>query len=279
MKKLFFTIFIFFCGYVFANDTQSFKVGDIEFIAIKDADTNMGKAILLEPNDEVVQKVMNSDQNPSSVNTFLLKTKDELVLIDTGFGKKGNLLKNLKALNIEPEQINTILLSHMHGDHIGGLVNDGKKVFENAKILVHEDELKYWLDKKTKNSDLAKEVNAIYANSLQTFSWDESIYSNIKPLNATGHTPGHTFFEINSNGEKLVVVADIVHVLNVQVAKPSISVVFDVDPKQAAKTREVYFKKFADEKTKIAGMHILFPGVGYILSDGENSYKFESADK
>jgi len=285
MKKLFSMLLVPFLGFVYANDMQSFKVGDIEFIAIKDTDTNLGKSILLEPNDDVVQKVMNDDKNPSSINTFLIKAGDELILIDTGVGEKGNLLNNLKKLAIDPEQIDIVLITHMHGDHIGGLVNENGKTFSNAKVLIQEDELKYWLGNETKNSDLAKKVNEVYGENLQTFLWDKNIVSNsdetlyIKPLKASGHTPGHTFFEITSKNETIVVVADIVHVLNVQVVKPSMSVVFDVDPKEAAKTREEYFKKFADEKTKIAGMHIPYPGVGYILKDGENSYKFESANK
>lgn len=279
MKKLFSTLIFSLFGFVYAN-TNSFFIGDIELIAIKDADTNMGKAILLNPEDEVVQRVMSDDQNPSSVNIYLLKIKDKLILIDTGFGgAKGDLLNSLKSLNIKPEEIDTILLTHMHGDHISGLIHEGKKVFENAKVLVSEDELKYWLNKETKNSELAKEVNLVYGENLQTFSWNKNISDNIKPLNGIGHTPGHTFFEINSNGEKIIIAGDIVHVLKVQIAKPSMSVLFDVDPAQAAKTRKGYFRKFADEKIKIAGMHIPYPGVGYILKDGEDSYTFESVNK
>ena len=278
MKKLLSMLIASLFGFAYANGTHSFKVGDIELIALKVVDSNMDKSILLNPDDEIVQKVMSDNQNPSSVNTFLLKTKDELILIDTGYESKGDLIKNLKAVGVTTEQINTILITHMHGDHIGGLINEGKKVFENAKVLIAKDELQYWLNKHTKRSELAKEVNSIYGQSVQTFSWNENISANIKPLKAVGHTPGHTFFEITSNGEKIVIVADVVHVLSVQVAKPSMSVVYDTDPIQAAKTREEYFKKFADEKTKIAGMHIKFPGVGYILENGKNSYKFEAVE-
>lgn len=280
MKKILIPmLMIFFISSLYASETKTYKIGDLELIALKDTDTNMGKSILLEPNDEIVAKIMPDNQNPSSINSYVLKIEDSIILVDAGFGRDKTLIDNLKSVDINPLDIDIIMLTHMHSDHIGGLVDEKGVVFPNATLFISKDELDYQLNNKDKSSDMAKNVYNLYKDNIKTFSWGESLLPQIKATKALGHTPGHTFFEITSNNDKIVIVADVVHSLKVQLAKPSMSVVFDTDPVQAAKTRIELFEQISKDKTKIVGMHIPFPGVGYILNNDDGSYRFESLDR
>ncbi|MDR3259504.1 MAG: MBL fold metallo-hydrolase [Fusobacteriaceae bacterium] len=264
---------------LFAQNVKSYSFGKSTFISLKDKDTEMGKSILLKPDAEIVKKILGEGTAKGSINAFILKTGDKTILIDTGLGKSGDLLDALKNAKIEPIDIDTILLTHMHGDHIGGLVDTDKKVFEKAIVYVNEKELDYWINgtpKNKGNADMVRKVKDVYGDNLKVFDWDTEIIPSIKAINAVGHTPGHTAFELDFDGsDKLLVIGDLVHSLNVQMADPSMSVTFDVNPDEAAKTRIKIFEYVASEKIKIAGMHIPFSGVGYIIKGDGNSYRFE----
>jgi glyoxylase-like metal-dependent hydrolase (beta-lactamase superfamily II) len=250
-------------------------VGSIEFISVKDINTNMGKSILLNPAAEAVKKAMYDDQNPSSINAFVVKTADKTILIDAGTGSGGNLLKNLELAGVTPDTTDIVIITHMHSDHIGGLAGPkAEKVFTSAQVYVAAEELRYWLNAVSSEKNAARTLKAVYADKLKTFEWDENIIPEIKAIGAPGHTPGHTMFEISSGDDKILVIGDLVHNIKVQTIDPSISVVFDSDPKQAAAVRKKIFKDAARSKTKIAGMHIPFPGVGYLSEDSAGKYFF-----
>lgn len=284
MRKIFmpFLALCFFSGISFAQnitgETRNYKVGEVDFVAIKDIDTNMGKQILLNPSADVVRKMMPDNQNPSTINVFLAKTKNKTVLFDTGTGTGGSALKNLKESGVNPENIDIIIITHMHSDHIGGLLDaSGAKAFVNADVYISQPELEYWLNNiaaDVATSSLARSVRAIYGDKIKTFEWGDNIVPEIKSIKAPGHTPGHTIFEISSKQEKLLVVADIIHSLKVQMTDPSMSVVFDVNPKQAAETRKQILREVEKSKTRIAGMHIPFPGIGNITEPKSGIYLF-----
>jgi glyoxylase-like metal-dependent hydrolase (beta-lactamase superfamily II) len=169
----------------------------------------------------------------------------------------------------------------MHGDHIGGLLDaDGKKIFKNAKVFVSKDERDYWLlniSARAANAALAKKVIDTYGKQFALLEWDKNnIVNEIKALTAIGHTPGHTIFEIVSEGKKILIVGDLVHLTIIQFADPNLSVSFDIDPAQAAKTRKEVLQYAYDNKMEIAGMHIPFSGVGTVLKDkAPRLYRFQ----
>ena len=281
MKKVFlcFAALCFAAVNMYARDVdgqvRTYKVGDFEFVALKDIDTNMGKEILLQPTADVIAKVMANNQNPSSINAFLLKGKNHKILIDTGTGA---VINNLKIAGVEPEDVTIVLITHMHGDHIGGLITpSGEKTFPNADIYVNAKELNYWVNSETQDrgsSAMAKNVQAAYGDKIKTCNWGDNIIPEIKALDASGHTPGHTMFEITSDDQKMLVIGDLMHVLKIQIADPNMAVTFDVNPRAAIDVRKKIFKDVSKNRTRIAGIHIPFPGVGTLKETTGGAYEF-----
>ncbi|MDR3049004.1 MAG: MBL fold metallo-hydrolase [Elusimicrobiota bacterium] len=253
-----------------AGEAQMFKIGQLDFVAVLDASSNRGADILLNKNSPIAKEILSKNPNPpSSTNVYIVKDKNKIILIDTGNGgNRGDAVKNMKAAGISPSQVSAVLLTHMHGDHIGGLLDEkGAKIFANADIYVSQTETDFWLKNpsaRAANADLAKQVVKTYGGKIKFLQWGKETVSGIKAIKAIGHTPGHTVFEISSNGEKILVVGDIVHLIEVQTADPSLSVAYDIDPEQAAKTRAEILKYASDNNIRIAGMHIPFSGVGKI---------------
>ncbi|MDR2151392.1 MAG: MBL fold metallo-hydrolase [Helicobacteraceae bacterium] len=264
--------------YAYADGGAFFyELGDLEFVAIKDADTNNGKEILENPDAPIVKKTLPDNQNPSTINVFLVRaktaqTKMPTVLVDTGLGKE--IFDNLDAIGVAPEAIDIVAITHMHGDHIGGLTKNGKPVFASARVLLPKRDLEYWLGSGEENKKAAQALQKAYGARLSTFEWGDKIAPNILAIKAEGHTPGHTAYEIESNGEKLLIVSDLIHSLKTQMADPAQSVIYDVDPVLAASTRLKLLNYAANADITIAGMHIRFPGIGKVVKD-KNAFRFK----
>lgn len=163
----------------------------------------------------------------TSINAFLVNTGKNLVLIDTGNGTQANsnvgkVQKKLLAAGYRPEQVDTILMTHLHGDHFGGLVQNGKLAYPNATVYVSQKEYDFWLDPQhlaqaaPEHKPAFQRVQNVFkilaaANKVKTFSGDAPLLPGITPVFATGHTPGHTAYSIVSDGNKLLAWGDIVH--------------------------------------------------------------------
>ena len=221
----------------------------------------------------------------TSVNGYLVNTGAKLVLIDTGaaglFGPTlGKLLANLKASGYQPEQVDEIYITHMHPDHVGGLVADGKPVFPNAVVRADTREGGYWLD--AANMDKAPadakgffqgamaSLNPyVAAGKLKAFDGETELVPGIRAMPARGHTPGHTVYVVESDGHKLVVWGDLMHVAAVQFAMPQVTIAFDVDAKAAAPQRQKHYADAAKKGYFVAVAHVSFPGIGQLRADGK----------
>lgn len=226
----------------------------------------------------------------TSINTYLINTGQNLILVDTGNGKQNNpsvgkVLNNLKASGYTPEQVDTVLMTHLHGDHFGGLITDGKLTFPNATVYVSQIEADYWLSEANlKQASEAQKpafqrvqntFRAIQsANKLKTFAAEHPLFTGITPLPAPGHTPGHTAFRVESEGQKLLIWGDIIHVAAVQFPVPATTISFDSDMDTAAQTRSKVLADAAAQGYWVAGTHISFPGIGHVKADEKSGYRW-----
>ncbi|HIQ33195.1 MAG TPA: MBL fold metallo-hydrolase [Acinetobacter venetianus] len=276
-----------------------YHAGDIQITALLDGTNFMSPSLFKDIPQQQVQEILKkyyADQEKgiqTSVNAFLVNTGKSLVLVDSGaascFGSHlGSVLTNLKASGYQPEQVDTILLTHLHPDHVCGISNNGVASFPNATVYVSDDEAKYWLDPK-QAAKLPKEKQANYLGTVEkikeaiapyqakqrfkTYKLGDDIQG-FKVINTAGHTPGHFSYELKSKGESIVFIGDIVHSHTVQFDRPETAIEYDIDPKKAVETRLKQFANFAKNRQTIAAPHLPFPGIGHIYSADGKSYQW-----
>ena len=223
-----------------------------------------------------------------SINAFLVNTGSKLILIDSGAGSLygdccGHLIDNLKSAGYTPEQVDEIYLTHLHADHVGGIAPDGKMAFKNAIVRVSQVDADYWLSDKNEQSapkllnsmfegDKASLKPYIAAGKFKPFKYGEELSPGITPIASPGHTPGHSFFMVESDGEKMLMWGDVVHVAAVQFPNPSITLAYDSDAQMAESEREAIFSDAARKGYWIGAAHISFPGVGHVSANGGHYY-------
>jgi glyoxylase-like metal-dependent hydrolase (beta-lactamase superfamily II) len=224
-----------------------------------------------------------------SDNAYLVNTGAKLVLIDAGGGQTygnalGALVVNMKAAGYQPEQVDEVYITHMHADHVGGLVWDGKPVFPNVIVRADKHEGDYWLSQtnldaapKNEQKGFADAIAAlkpyVAAGKFITFDGDTDLVPGVRAHASRGHTPGHTTYLVESKGERLALWGDLIHVAAVQFPNPAVTITFDIDSKLAAVERQKAFADAAEKGYWIAAAHLSFPGIGHLRKDGE-SYVF-----
>ena len=270
------------------------QLGQFEITALYDGVIELDTKLLknAKPSDLnrfLARMFVGNPKMATAVNAYLVNTGDHLVLVDTGAAKLfgptlGQISENLKAAGYDPSHVDTILITHMHGDHIGGLNDaEGKPIYPNAKIFVAKAESDFWLSEKAADSapaehkrffKMARDVAAPYlANGKwQTFTEGSELVPGIRAVDAKGHTPGHMAYAVESQGQKLLIWGDLVHAYAVQFSRPDVSIEFDIDQKQAVATRRSIMKTVSADKSLAAGMHLPFPGIGHVRADGKGSY-------
>jgi glyoxylase-like metal-dependent hydrolase (beta-lactamase superfamily II) len=217
------------------------------------------------------------------VNAYVILLGGRTIMVDAGTGelfgvKLGKLPDSLRAAGITPESITDILVTHIHPDHTGGLAIGGKKLYPNATIHVNKKEIDFWTDKSaaekadgpTKGffSQVAATVGPyISSGAVRTFEGDAQIFPGVSAIPAYGHTPGHTFYMLEDDGQKIAFMGDTIHVQDAQFEDPSITVAFDVDQKQAAATRVKAFADAAQNEYYVAFDHMYFPGIGRLRKE------------
>ena len=264
-------------------------LGDFEVTALSDGTVKFSTAKLLTnitpaKVEKALARSYLKDPVETSGNGFLINTGSKLVLIDTGaaglFGPTlGNLLANLKAAGYQPEQVDEVYVTHMHPDHVGGLMAGDKLAFPNAIVRADKREADFWLSQA--NMDAApKDAKGFFqgamtslnpyiaAGKFEPFNGDTELVPGIKAIASPGHTVGHTIYVVESNGQKLVLWGDLMHVAAVQFADPSVTIKYDTDPKAAARQRKKAYADAAKHGYWVAGAHLSFPGIGHLRANG-----------
>ena len=195
---------------------------------------------------------------PSSISCFIVETQGKKVLFDTGNGTErgGMLLKRLDSIGVKPESIDFLVITHFHGDHIGGMTDGGKPVFTRAEVYVPEAERIYWKYMSNQNAKAAADAMAAYGDKVHCFKYTDALPLGIKPLAAPGHTPGHTVYQMG----RLLIVGDLMHGFDLQIKDLDICPSFDMDRRKAIESRKKYIDYIRKNKLVTAGIH--FPGNG-----------------
>jgi glyoxylase-like metal-dependent hydrolase (beta-lactamase superfamily II) len=271
------------------------NVGDLEVTSLYDGGGQFDPH-WLNGKERIMTAVLNTAQKePHFLDgveiAFLVNTGKQLILVDAGAGQWfgggafGRLETSLRSAGYAPEQVDLVLSTHLHSDHLGGLTTrDGKRVFPNAEVYVAKAENDFWLSpeiaaKAPKEAQeffqAAQAISAPYikAGKWHTFSSSDEIAEGIKTVSLSGHTPGHTGYEFRSKGQTMLFWGDTIHAQRVQLNHPEISVVFDINPVAAVATRKKLLPTLVDGNVLIAGPHMAFPGVGRLHKDG-NAYRW-----
>ena len=201
--------------------------------------------------EDVKKDVNMPDGMPSSISAYLIKTNGKTILFDAGLGpsRNGQLLNELSKINVTPEQIDYVYITHFHGDHIGGMLNaDGEKVFTNAEVYVSRLE---------KESDLGKGEQAVkmfekYGDKIHVFNFGDKLPEDVLAIDAVGHTPGHTVFQKGN----LLIIGDLMHALALQLKYPEYCPNFDGDKEKAIASRKRILDFAKTNGLTICGMHL-----------------------
>lgn len=259
-----------------------YKVGDFEFTAIRDGQVTLDKPWTVFGEDqkpEVVQAFAKKRHLPTDKHTItftplVVNTGNELVLFDTGWGSgnpgRGQLAATLGVAGYKLDQIDVVVLTHCHPDHIGGLMDGDKPVFPNARYVIGEAEYNFWTNPAQNAGGTADFYNLTKAKmsplaAKATFVKEGgSAVSGITAMSTPGHTPGHTSFHVESAGQQLLISGDTCNHATLSMEQPTWHVLFDMDKEQAVKTRLRILDMLATDRIPLAGYHMPFPAIGFV---------------
>jgi glyoxylase-like metal-dependent hydrolase (beta-lactamase superfamily II) len=264
-----------------------YRIGEFELTALYDGiwyrpigDKFIRNARFAEVESALATAFMPADRLETPFTTLVVNTGKNLVLIDTGTGGQisptaGMIVDNLAAAGIAPKDVDRIVISHFHPDHINGIKDkDNQLIFPNAEIMVPEPEWAFWMDDANLNAAAAdlkltflnqRRIFSDIAGQVTRFVPGKEIAPGIATLAAPGHTPGHTAFAVHSGDQSLLVLSDTAQHPAIFARHPTWQATFDVDGAEAIATRQALFDRAAADRMLVTGYHFPFPACGHLL--------------
>ena len=233
----------------------------VTWIQDNEGEKLMPRDLFSDASDSLYESLNMPAGIPASVSTFLVQVESQYILFDAGLGAFGGQLMNrLAALGVNPDSIGLVYLTHFHMDHIAGLVAKDSagadvKVFKNAAVYAGQVEYDAWMNDIPKN-DMQKKVMALYKDSLHLFAFGDTLPHGVLAMDAVGHTPGHTAFQLGN----LLIVGDLMHGYALQKDHPEINSNYDMDKAKSAESRKRLMQYARENKLLMAGMHLPPPG-------------------
>ncbi len=261
------------------------KVGKVKVTALKDGELSLPAEVLLNLS-KVDRGTIESDEKNSlslsNINAYLVQSGEKNLLIDAGcrdlFGPTcGYLCEALEEAGLKPKDITDVFLTHLHPDHMAGVIDTGgTSVFKNAILKVMEVEYDFWRAENFEAvevngadwASLAKSVIASYSDRLEILQKDSEVISGVSVISIPGHTPGHAGFRVDDGEQSLIHLGDIIHVPNLQLFDVNISTVFDIDREIALKSRKEMLDMASTDKILCTSGHMLSPKFGHIEKVG-----------
>lgn len=234
---------------------------------------------------EAVESLLADNRLPTDQMEFtflptLVNTGAELILFDTGNGQgaqpaRGNLVAAMSAAGYSADQVDVVVITHMHPDHIGGMMTDGAPTFPNARYVMGSTEYDFWnsTDRVGTGGErvhtMVRSMLTPMADKTTFIAPGDSVSSGIEAIAAFGHTPGHMAFHIESNGARVVLTADAANHFVLSLQRPDWEVRFDMDKAAAAQTRKNLYGMLAADGVPFVGYHMPYPAMGYVEAAGE----------
>jgi glyoxylase-like metal-dependent hydrolase (beta-lactamase superfamily II) len=274
-----------------------YKVGDIQVTAVSDGASTFPLADSFVPNakkDEINAALDKAFQPKDKVTIYfaplVINTGSKLVVLDTGNGPEalksskgavGQFPANMAAAGFDPKAVDTVVISHFHGDHVNGLLNaDGTPAYPNAEILVPATEWKFWMDDGEMSRASNDRMKGLFKNNRNIFEaalkkkvtpyeWGKEVAPGLLAVETVGHTPGHTSYVLSSGSGKVFIQSDVTNNPYLFAANPGWHAFFDQDGDIAEKTRRRVYDMIVADKLQVQGFHYPFPGIGNIVKDGD----------
>ena len=254
------------CVLLSALMMESAYASSINVISLLDVQGENDAGLLIGATDEQKAEYLSDGKVKSQILAFWVNG----VLYDAGL-RDGHIVSELAKNGISASDVRTILITHLHPDHFGGLVDsDGEAAFPRAEVYVCGVERDYWVNE-VKNENV---INALGLYEVHTFMFGDEILPGVKAVDTSGHTPGHVSYLIEAGEEKLIVAGDIMHFPEIQLPVPDVAVRYDVDPVKAVQSRKFLLDYAAWKDIPVAGMHITPPGTIRVRKSGEGYEKY-----
>ena len=230
---------------------------DYEIFPIQDnlSPRMMGRTLFPDAPDSLIAELGLEEGIPASVSAFLVKTDGNEILFDAANGSPDSqLMPVLESLQTTADEVDYIFITHLHGDHIGGLLKEGEAVFSNAVVYINKTEYDAWMAMEGRQSEGLRNICSAYGERVKTFTLEDELPCGIEAVEAYGHTPGHTAYRV---GDALIA-GDVMHGTALQARYPEFNAGFDMDKEMSVKTRRAILK-MAEEGVKVYGMHFPAP--------------------